>query len=65
VEDRLLEPINQPPSVGIFADGLPASIMPRLLVVNRFLEFGPQSSRHAGRQIIGRAAVKPKTKHQG
>jgi hypothetical protein len=55
-----LEPANQPPSVGIFADDLPAGIMLRPRVMNCLLEFEPQSLWHAGRQDIGRAAVNAK-----
>jgi hypothetical protein len=64
VDDSLLEPVNQPPSVGIFADDLPASIMPRLRVINRFLEFDPQSSEYAGGPDIGErpSTQKQKTK---
>jgi hypothetical protein len=49
VDDDLLELDDQPPSVGIFADDLPASIMPRRRVINHFLEFNPQASGSVGR----------------
>jgi hypothetical protein len=56
-EDSLLEPVNQPAAVGIIADDLLPRITARHHVINRFLEFDPQSSWHAGRQDIGRAVV--------
>jgi hypothetical protein len=49
VDDDLLDLDDQPPSVGIFADDLPASIMPRRRVINHFLEFDPQDSGAVGR----------------
>jgi hypothetical protein len=64
VDHDLLEPVNQPPSVGIFADDLPARTMLRLRAINHLFEFDPQSSGYAGRQDIGRAAVNPKTKNK-
>jgi hypothetical protein len=49
VDDDLLEFDDQPPSVGIFANALPASITPRRRVINHFLEFDPQTSGGVGR----------------
>jgi hypothetical protein len=50
VADSPLEPANSPPSVGIFADDLPASVILHLRVINRVLEFDPQSCRTAGKR---------------
>jgi hypothetical protein len=61
----MLKPADQPASVGIIANDLLPSITLRHHVINRFLEFDPQSSWHAGRQDIGRAVVNRKTKNQG
>jgi hypothetical protein len=57
----LLEPVDQPAAVGIIADELLPSTTPRHRVINRFLEFDPQSSWHSRTQDIGRAVVERKT----
>ena len=57
--------VDQAAAVGIIADDLLPSITPRHHVINRFLEFDPQSSWHSRTQDIGRVVVKPKTKNQG
>jgi hypothetical protein len=49
VDDDQPELDDQPPSVGIVADDLPASIMPRRRVINHFLEFDPEASGSVGR----------------
>jgi hypothetical protein len=60
VGDSLLGPGNRPPSLGVFADDLPAIIMLRLRAINRFCEFDPQPSGYAGTRDIGRATGPPK-----
>jgi hypothetical protein len=65
VNGGLLELVDQPASVGIFADDLPAIIMLRLRAITRFCEFEPQPSGYAARRDIGRATGSPKTKNKG
>ncbi len=50
-------PDDQPPSVGIFADDLPASMMQRRRVINHFLEFDPQASGSVGTGEFGRGTA--------
>jgi hypothetical protein len=65
VDDNLLGPGSQPPLVGPFADDLPASIMMRLRVIDRFLGSDLQSSGPAGRHDLERAAVYAKMRAVG
>jgi hypothetical protein len=62
VNGGLLELVDQPASLGIFADDLPAIIKLRLRAINRYCEFDPQPSGYAARRDIGRATGNPSKK---
>ena len=64
-DDSLLEPVNESTAVRIITHDFLAGIASRHHVINRALEFNPQSSWHFPRLGVGTAVVKLKTKNQG